>query len=212
MFHIVSSRFKVKPVLAVIALLACSSALFAQRGGGRVGGGLAGGTGLSQGNHASGIDEKDDLKDFHEVLAVQATSQQIIDYVAMLKSTTAASEELQGLVAQLNKENNAPETGSRSKTLAQAIEKARSENKKFLEGFSDAQKSGLKEITKRLDKTDSELAQQAKALDQATEAKAAGPQMTSSAQGLEHALTNFQHAQLDLGEEMSIAIANSGQV
>ncbi len=97
MFHIVSSSSKLKAIMLVTTLLACSSVVFAQRGGGRVGGGLAGGTGLSQGNHASGIDEKDDLKDFHEVLAVQATSQQIIDYVAMLKSTTAASEELQSL-------------------------------------------------------------------------------------------------------------------
>jgi hypothetical protein len=212
MFHIVSSSSKLKAIMLVTTLLACSSVVFAQRGGGRVGGGLAGGTGLSQGNRASGIDEKDDLKDFHEVLAVQATSQQIIDYVAMLKSTTAASEQLQSLVAQLNKENNAPEIGTRSAALAQAIENALSENKKFLDGFSDAQKSGLKEITKRLVKMDSELAQQAKGLDQATEAKAAGPQIASSAQGLEHALTNFQHAQLDLGEEMSIAAANSGQV
>ncbi len=196
------------------ALLACSSAVFAQHGGGggHVGGGVAGGTGLSGGNHASGVDQKDDLKDFHEVLAVQATSQQIINYVAMLKSTTAASEELQAFVAQLNKENNAPEIGNRSTMLAQAIEKARNENKKFLDGFSEAQKSGLKEITKRLVKVDSEVAQQTKVLDQATEAKAAGPQMASSAQGLEHALTNFQHAQLDLGEEMSIAISNTGQV
>jgi hypothetical protein len=185
--------------------------VFAQRGGGHVGGGLAGGTGLSQGNHASGIDEKDDLKDFHEVLAVQATSQQIIDYVSMLKSTTGASEELQAFTAQLNKENNVPEIGARGTALAQAIEKARSESKKFQDGFSDAQKSGLKEITKRLVKTDSELAQQAKVLDQATEAKAAGSQMASSAQGVEHALTNFQRAQLDLGEEMSIAVANTGQ-
>lgn len=211
MFRIVGSN-SFKTITLIAALLTCSNAMFAQRGGGHVGGGLAGGTGLSQGNRASGIDEKDDLKDFHEVLAVQATSQQIIDYVAMLKSTTAASEELQGLVAQLNKENNAPAIGNRSTTLAQAIEKARNENKKFMDGFSDAQKSALKEITKRLIKTDSELAQQAKVLDQATEAKAAGPQIAGSTQGLEHALTNFQHAQLDVGEEMSIAAANTGQI
>jgi hypothetical protein len=212
MFPGVSNSSKLKTIILIATLLACSSAAFAQRGGGHVGGGLAGGTGLSQGNRASGIDEKDDLKDFHEVLAVQATSQQIIDYVAMLKSTTAASEELQGLVAQLNRENNPPEIANHSTTLAQAIEKARSENKKFQDGFSDAQKSGLKEITKRLVKTDSDLAQQAKALDQITEEKATGPQMASSAQGIEHALTNFQRAQLDLGEEMSIAVANTGQV
>jgi hypothetical protein len=212
MFPGVADTSTLKTIILAAALLACSSTLFAQRGGGRVGGGLAGGTGLSQGNHASGVDEKDDLKDFHDVLAVQATSQQIIDYVGMLKDSAAAGEELQGLTAQLNKENNAPEIGNRSSTLVQAIEKARDEDKNFLEGFSEPQKSGLKEITKRLIKTDSELAQQAKVLDQAIEAKAAGPQIASSAQGVEHALTNFQHAQLDLGEEMSIAAANSAQV
>jgi len=213
MFHIVGSSSKLKAISLVAALLACPSAMFAQRGGGggHVGGGAAGGTGLSGGNHASGVDQKDDLKDFHEVLAVQATSQQIIAYISMLKSTTAASGEFQDFVAEINKESNVSEIGTRSATLAQAIEKARSENKKFLDGFSDAQKSGLKEITKRLVKADSELAQPAKALDQAVEAKAAVAALASSAQNLEHALLNFQHDQLDLGEEMSIASANSGQ-
>ena len=209
------SRFQAIVLGAV--LLPCPGALFAQHGGGgRVGGGLAGGTGLSQGNHASGIDEKDDLKDFHQVLAVQATGDQIIAYVQMLKSTAVAETELQGFLDVLSKDlpgkaDNGAEVGSRGTALGQAIEKARSENKNFLDGFSDAQKSGLKEIIKRLIKADSELAQPAKALDLAVEAKAAVPALTSSAQSLQHALSSFQHDQLDLGEEMSIAIANSGQ-
>jgi len=40
------------------------------------------------------------------------------------------------------------------------------------------------------------------------EANAARAQMTSSAQNLEHALTGFQRAQVDLGEEMSITATN----
>jgi hypothetical protein len=199
-----------KTILLAAALLACPSGAFAQRGGGggHVGGGVAGGTGLSGGNHASGVDQTDDLKDFHQVLAVQATGQQIIAYAAMLKSTADAIAESQGWAEQIGKDPS--EAGIRATTLAQAIEKARDENKKFLDGFSDAQKSGLKEVTKRLVKADSELAQQARTLDQVA-AKAAGPQMASSAQNLEHALTDFKHEQIDLGQEMSIGTDNTSQ-
>jgi hypothetical protein len=205
-----SSRFQA--IVLGVALAAYPGVIFAQHGGGgRVGGGLAGGTGLSQGNRASGLDEKDDLKDFHQVLAVQASGEQIIAYVQMLKSTAAASTELQSFLDLLGKADNSPEIGSRGNALGQAIEKVRSENKNFLDGFSDAQKSGLKEIIKRLVKADSELAPPAKTLDQAVEAKVAIATLASSAQSLEHALSNFQHGQLDLGEEMSIAAANSGQ-
>jgi hypothetical protein len=206
-----SGSLGIKTVILGAALLACPCGVFAQRGGGHVGGGVAGGGGLSGGNKASGVDQKDDLKDFHQVLAVQATSEQIIAYTAMLKSTAAASVDLQGFVELLGKESNMAEVGSRGSALAQAIEEARSEDKRFLDGFSDPQKSGLKEIIKRLDKADSDLAQQAKVLDPVAGAKAVGPQMASSAQSLEHALTSFQHEQLGLGEEMSIGTAGNTQ-
>ena len=84
--------------------------------------------------------------------------------------------------------------------------------RKFLDGFSDAQKSGLKEITKRLTKADADLAQQARALDlEVRGAKAVGQPIATSAQSLEHALTNFQSQQTGLGEEMSIGAAKNSQ-
>jgi len=99
----ISSRLST--IILGTALLAYPCEVFAQHGGGggHVGGGAAGGGGLSGGNRASGVDQKDDLKDFHQVLAVQATSEQIIAYVAMLKSTATASTELQGFAGQLGK-------------------------------------------------------------------------------------------------------------
>jgi hypothetical protein len=155
---------------------------------------------------------KDDLKGFHAALAVQATSQQIVDYNLMLKRTEAASTELKAFVEQAGKVSNASGIASHDKTLEQAVETARGANKKFLEGFSDRQKSGLKEITKRLSKVDSDLAQQAKALDQEVEANAAGERMTTSAQSLENALTSFRNKQVDLGEEMGIGNASNTDV
>ncbi|MGD0570848.1 MAG: hypothetical protein ABSA78_20810 [Candidatus Sulfotelmatobacter sp.] len=195
------------------ALLAHPSEMLAQRGagGGHTGGGVESGESLSSIGKATGVDVKDDLKDFHEMLAVQATSQQIVAYAAMLKTTAAASAELKTLLDQLGKQSS-QELASRVASLNQAIEAARTEEKKFLDGFSDRQKSGLKEITKKLLKADADLAQQARELDErVVDAKTPGPQIASVAQGLDQALTSFQTGQLDLGEEMSIAARNGEQ-
>lgn len=199
-----------KTMILGTALLACPCAVFAQHGagGGRIGGSAAGGGGLSGGNRATGIENKDDLRSFHEIMAVQATSEQKIAYASLLKSTASASTELKAFIEQIGKENNAPEVASHDKTLEDAIETARTLNKKFLEGFSEAQKSGLKEITKRLTKADSEVAQQARVVDQEVEANAAVAQMANSSQNLDRELATFQRAQVDLGEEMSIESPN----
>jgi hypothetical protein len=203
-------------VILGVALLAYPCALVAQHGGGPPGGGGsvsgAGGGGLSgSAGIATGVSSKDELKDFRAVLAVQATSQQIIQYVSMVKSAEAANAELRTFLGQLGKENGPSELASRGATLDQALERARTENKKFLDGLSERQKSGLKEITKKLIKADSDLEQQARVLDQVVaDAKAVGQQIASSAQSLDNALTSFRSQQADLGEEMSIGAANNG--
>jgi hypothetical protein len=202
-----------KIIVLTAALLAYPSAMFAQHGGGggRIGGTSAGGGGLSGSNRATGIDTRDDLRDFHQIIAVQASREQRVAYAAMLKSTMAAGAELQRLVEQLGKGRNAPEVANRDKSFEESIETARTLNKRFLEGFSEPQKSGLKEITKRLGKSDSELAQQVRVLEQEVEANAAGPQIASSTQSLERALTSFQREQVDLGAEMSITTSDNNQ-
>lgn len=215
----VGSRISIlKIILFTAALLAYPCGMLAQRGagGGHTGGGVAGGGGLSSTGKATGVDLKDDLKDYHETLAVQATSQQIAEYAAMMKSTEAAAAELNNFIEQLGKEISASELTARSSSLDQSIEKARTENKKFLDGFSEPQKSGLKENIKRLTKADSDLAQVAKALEPEVEtAKAANPQIANPqianlAQSLDRALASFRTEQASLGEEMSIGAANNG--
>jgi hypothetical protein len=200
----VSIKFAFQIALTTATLLACPHALLAQRGGGRIGGGTAGGTGLSGGNRPTGIDPKDDLRDFHEIMAVQASSEQKLAFAAMVRSTAVAAEQLQALLDQPGKPNNAAEMAQREKNLGDALETSRTLNKKFLEGFSEAQKSGLKEMIKRVNKADLELGQQARALDQASETGAAGTQLMAAAQSLGRAIALFQAEQIDLGEEMSI--------
>jgi len=211
MFRGGSGRLTVKTIVLGAALLACPCGMLAQHGGGggHIGGSAVRGGGLSGGNHATGIENKDDLRDFHEIMAVQASNEQKIAYAAMLQSTGVASTELKAFIEQIGKESNAPQIASHDKSLEDAVETALTLNKKFLEGFSDAQKSGLKEITKRLTKSDSELAQQARVVDQGVEINAPAAQMLISAQSLDRALSSFQRAQVDLGEEMSIENPNS---
>lgn len=200
--------------MATIAalLLAYPCAMPAQRGagGGHTGGGTAGGEGLSSVGKPSGVDTKDDLKDFHVVMAVQATTQQIVQYAAMMKSTDAASAELKTFIDQLGKAG-ASGLASSSAAVEQAIATARTENKKFLDGFSEPQKSGLKEITKRLIKADADLEQQAKALNlEAANAKSAEA-IASTAQSLQRGLMNFENQEIGLGEEMSIGVGKNAQ-
>jgi hypothetical protein len=206
----INHRTLIDAILAA-ALLASPSVLLAQRGGGggHVGGGVAGGDGLSGVGKPTGVDQKDSLRDFHEALAVQASSEQSAAYTAMLKSTIAARTELQALLDQAAKPVPASELATRGATLDQGIENARSLNKFFLAGFSERQKTGLKETVKKLTKADAELAQQSQALDQ--QLKASPPQITASAQALDHSLSAFQNQQIDLGKEMSIGAASNSQ-
>ncbi len=214
MFHKPSPISVLRTATMIAALLAYPCAMLAQRGagGGHTGGGSAGGEGLSSTGRATGVDAKDDLKDFHEVLAVQATGQQIVEYAVMIKSTEAANAELRTFLEQLAIESGVPELAGRSAAVEQAIEKARTENKQFLDGLSELQKSGLKEIIKRLTKADADLAQQAKALNlEVNNKKSAAQQIAASTQSLERELASFKSQQLGLGEEMSIGADKNGE-
>jgi hypothetical protein len=199
-----------KAAVLGIAVLVCPCAVLAQRGG--AGRGAASTSRMDDVGRPTGVETKDDLKDFHAALAVQANSQQILAFDAMLKSTSAASAEVQAFVEQLNKQSSPAELAGRGTRLDQALETARSENRKFLEGLSPAQKTGLQEIAKRLAKADAKLEEETKALDQqVADAKAAPPQIANLAQNLERALAGFRIEQLGLGEEMSISDPNRRQ-
>ncbi len=200
---------------AIAALLASPGVTLAQRGagGGRTGGGTAGGGGLSgSGGIATGLSENDDLKDFHLALAVQASGAQIAAYNLMIKSSDAANSALQTFVGELNKQDSAFEVATLAAPLSQSIAAARTENKKFLDALSEQQKSGLKEIIKRLAKADSDLEQQARPLNLITgDAKAVAQPIALAAQNVGVALTSFRSQQVGLGEEMSILQPNLAQ-
>jgi hypothetical protein len=197
---VISFSYFIELLVGVVLVASPMTAIAQRHGGGGHGGAgsLSGGSG-----RPSGVDEKDSLKDFHHALAVQATGQQMNEFQAVIKSTETAKAELQALLAGGSKKE---ESASPNVRLDQSLESARAENKKFVEGFSTAQKSGLKDITKRLEKTDSDLEQEEKKLDQSLLA-AGGVAIGSRADALGKALEDFSNQQLALGREMGITLA-----
>jgi hypothetical protein len=201
-------------IILSVVLLAYSCVLFAQAGagGGHVGGGVAGGGGLSGrggGGASGGVDSKDELKDFHATLALQATSHQIVDYSLMLKSTEAAISELRAFQEELGKQNDRLQLNAHGAAVDQSIEKARSQSRMYVDSFSERQKSGLKETVRKLLKEDADLGQQSRALGlELNDQKVSVQLISNSAQNLDQTLANFRSRQLELGNEMSIAASD----
>ena len=200
------------------AFLLCPLLATAQHHGG--GGGLGGIPGGAR--RPDGVDEKDSLKDFHQSMAVQATSQQIAEFQALVKNTDDAKSKVQALELEQQKSKlssasapavSAPTAASLNQELNQSLENVRSGNKKFVDGFSEVQKSGLKDLIRRLGKADSDLEAEGKKLDQSLQAaNGSGPEAAARVEGLDKALTDFSTEQLALGKEMGIILARGDDV
>ena len=182
----------------VIFGLILLTAVAAQAQGGGHGISLGGGNVYGQPN---GVDERDQLKDFHQALLVQATSQQIASFQELVKKTNAAHDQLNAFAS-----SSSPRDGIAA--LDQSLESARAVTRTFQDGLSEPQKAGLRELLRRLDKADSDLTQEAKRFDQTIESGGSA----SNAASLETVLASFSNAQLAMGREMGITLASAQDV
>src|ERR1700691_3979715 len=148
---------RVGGVLVGAGLLLSGTGLFAQHGGGA---GMGGGAPVSGMSRPGGVEDKDDLKGFHRAMAVQATSEQIAQFQEVVKKTEAARGALDQLVSGLDSHasaKSADEWGSQVVAVREALDGARGGTGKFVGALSLEQKTGLKEITAKLMKAESEL-------------------------------------------------------
>jgi hypothetical protein len=182
-----------------VVLLSCSHAALGQRGG------RGGGRGGAPRTTGSGQPTDSNLQDFNRALAVQATPDQATQFQALAKSTEAARKQAEELLRLAEKANNMSDFSQQTSALKDAVEDAQGGNKYFVKSLSKSQKSGLKELTKKLEKADFEVAKQRKAMDQQLgRGKSESAAIASTADKLEKALTEFQAQQLSLGKEMGI--------
>ncbi len=185
-----------------IVLLMNPYALLAQRRGGH---------GAGTASAPGGVSSTDDLKDFKRAVALQATPDQVVQFRRLTESTQIARKSAQDL---LKFAENASKTDLFRSTdhLTSALEQAQTDNQNFLQSFSAVQKSGLKEITKKLGKANSDVTKRSKALTGDLErSRIASQQISGVAEKLDKALSDVQARQLAIGSEMGIQSEDSSQ-
>ena len=92
------------------------------------------------------------------------------------------------------------------------MEEAQTDNENFLQSFLAVQKSGLKDVTKKLGKTNSDVTKQSEALTRELgHSGIDGKQIAGAAEKLERSLRDFQTKQLAVGAEMGIQGEGSSQ-
>ena len=193
-------------VLAVAILVFVSaSTLLAQHGGhGGGGGGRRGSPGAGSGDTSDAS-----LADFNRALAVQATSDQVSHFPGLTKNTAAARNLAKDFSGMSGKADSATEFYRKTAALKEAVEEAQGSNQDFVKSFTKSQKAGLKELSKKLEKADSEVSKQWKELEkQVGGAKAVSEAIAGTADKLEKALEEFQSQQIELGKEMGITPAS----
>ena len=201
------TKFRISGLFCLgAAMLFCPGVAFSQHDGHGAGGGIPGGTG-----RPTGVDEKDSLKDFHHALAVEATSEQTAEFQALLKETDAARAKLQTLTQPQGKDGAESGTASGGE-LDQMLRRARLDSQKFVEGFSSAQKSGLKDLLKKLGKVDSDLEVEEKKLNESLAGNRSETTMASLGEGLTRSLKSFADEELALGREMGVVLAEESDL
>lgn len=189
------------------AFLLYSGTMTAQRHGG-FGGGAPGAN-----NRPTGVNEKDSLKDFHHALAVQATSPQIAEFQALIKETEATKARLQTFMQQQRKAGGGSEPAVTVAELDESLQHSRADSRKFVEGFSAAQKSGLKELLKKLGKAESDLEAEQKKLDESLQAEnKPNAEIDSRGDSLTKSLADLSSQQLALGREMGVVLAQGSDL
>jgi hypothetical protein len=208
------SRAGAVSLIAAVVLLASPGKTLAQRGGGRSQPGANSRSVICVHDCVephSGLGPDDD-RYLEHLMAVQATTEQNASFTALLQETQAARTQLQSLLTPLKNDPGSSRLSDPPATLDQAIEKARNDTQNFLASFTPAQKSGLKDVTRKLANADAELDKQRTTFARSLQSpKPDTAPVATSAANLDNALANFQNEQLALGREMSIVLPADDQ-
>ena len=190
---------RIAAVIMGAILLPCAPCLLAQHGG-HGGGGRRGATGAGSGSTSDA-----GLTDFNHALAVQATPDQLSHFPGLIKNTESAQKLAQDLSRWSRKADSAPALSQKSAALKGAVAEAQGSNQDFMKSFTKSQKSGLKELTRKLEKADSEVAKQWKYLQKLLDgANPDAEGIAGTADKLGKALEELKGQQTSLGTEMGI--------
>jgi len=180
-----------------LALLISSAGIAQHRGGRGGGGSRTGSTGVSD-------NESQQTKDFERAAAIHARPEQMTQFQQVTKSEQTARKNTENLL-QVAETVERVDLFHHTTAVTNAVEELQSENEQFLLSFSDGQKSGLKDLRKKLGKANSEVTKENQALARELERKqVSGKQIAEVAKRLDRALREFQATQNAMGSEMGI--------
>jgi len=191
----------VKRTLALVfglSILIAQSAIAQYHGGG--GGGHRRSEGVPSGPTPE--TKNNDLKGFERAVMLQATPEQIAQFQRLTSSTQSARKRAQQLL-QLSGNGNKLNWINSTYPLTNGLEETQADNEKFLGSFSKEQEDGLKKLTKKMRRADSEITGQSKALSHNLE-NGSDEQIVSLLQKLEKTLSELQSQQIAIGSEMGI--------
>lgn len=147
--------------------------------------------------------EDPDLVAFKHAVAVQATEGQIAQFRIMIKSTETARQQAHDLQHLGSTPNDSEVLTSKAVRLQNSVDEAQEENRTFRRSLSDAQDAGLKNLTKKVTKSDAAVTKEGKAISQQLEQRTLDPdRLKSIAPKLEKALAVLESDQLNLGKGM----------
>ena len=142
-------------------LLLCPGLCWLSMADTAVAGGAPGATGAAESANDSS------LTDFNHALAVQATPDQTSQFKEVSQEHGGRKEAGAGPRAiERRSADSRPTLSQRTAALKSAVEDAQGGSQDFVKSFSKSQKAGLKELAKKLEKADSEVGKQWKALEQ----------------------------------------------
>jgi chromosome segregation ATPase len=187
-------RFVVRrAAIVAFAFLCIPTALFGQYAG-RHGGSKSGNPG------STAPAEDPDLTNLKRAVAVEATDAQAAEFRVLAKCTDAARQK-----AQVLQQAGSEAAVSNATALQDALDEVQRQGRGLLNTFSDAQASGLKKQTKKLNQSDERVVKGAKKLAEQLDRIPPDPQrLKESATNLEQALTKLQSEQNALSKEMGI--------
>lgn len=206
-FRIVGAQPRPVRIIVVLALLSCACLMQGQRNGEH---GRRPLICIHDCSNPGDAAPDDDLKDFNQMMALQGTSEQSAALVSLGHELQFTKEQLQ-ILRPIS--GNIPASQKISGPLAladQSVAKLHTEIQEFLGSFSPAQKSGLKEISKKVEEADSELAKQLAGLDQVAKySNTAYQQVGESAASVDKTLANIEEDQLALARDMGIILPST---
>ena len=146
-----------------------------------------------------------ELETMTRAVAIQARPDQVGYFQSAIASTDAALQQSRDLQILGAAAQNIPTTNAKSLTLRDALDDVDHYNGRFLASFTKTQASELKPLTKRLRKSYTFVAKEAKAVQQRLEpGKVVTERLTSASANLEKALSDFRTDQVRLAREMGI--------